>query len=80
MWKKIDKGGIMITLSIKDLKSKKVAIKCFTSLDKAKKEGLKIVQSSKQRIEGASYDTKDEATIVTDLMEMQEAQEGHPRG
>lgn len=70
----------MITLSIKDLKSKKVAIKCFTSLDKAKKEGLKIVQSSKQRIEGASYDTKDEATIVTDLMEMQEAQEGHPRG
>ena len=69
----------MITLSIKDLKSKKVSIKCFTSLDKAKAEGLKCINSPKTRLEGASYDSADEKSIVENLLKLQEAKEGHQR-
>lgn len=70
----------MITLSIKDLKSKKVSIKCYTSLDKAKKEGEKCINSPKTHLDGASYDSADEKSIVENLLKLQEAQEGHPRG
>ena len=70
----------MITLSIKDLKSKKVSIKCFTSLDKAKQEGEKCINSPKTHLDGGSYDSADEKSIVENLLKLQEAQEGHPRG
>lgn len=69
----------MITLSIKDLKTKKVKIKCFNSLDKAKKEGMKVINSASLHLAGASYDLDEEKKIVENLYILQEAQEGHKR-
>lgn len=69
----------MITLSVQEIKTKKTQIKSFTSLDLAKKEGLKVVTSKKLKLAGASYDTEEERSIVEMLYKYQEGQEGHPR-
>lgn len=69
----------MITLSIMDLKSKKVTTKCFVSLDKAKQEGQNALSKKNLRIHSASYDNEDEKSIVENLLKAQEAQEGFVR-
>lgn len=69
----------MITLSVKNLSTKKEKIECYTSLDKAKARGNEVLSSPKLSLVGASYDTNDEKAIVEELYKRQEAQNGFKR-
>lgn len=61
----------MITLTIKNLKTKKNAIECFASKDEAEKKLEKIITDSKHKnanadeyLEAWSYDTESEKSLI----------------
>ena len=72
--KSIGKESNMITLTIKDEKTSKVSIQCFSSMDKAKVEGEKVnLAYPKKELLGVSYDDEDEKAICDRLLKQRDA-------